>query len=168
MLRAAGLVFLALAGLCGPAGAGVLSDDDRLRVRDYNELVAPASRERPALCDLATAIDVLIDAGEGGSLSGISELAPVGGPTLEWMLSSLQRVAGACTAPEQAALLVELRAEIAARLAYDAELIGRYRRNVAAGAPGLGPSFVRWEERPDTAARRSRFEALLGRMPECR
>jgi hypothetical protein len=75
------------------------------------------------------------------------------------MIASLKDVAD--DASVRVALLAELRSAVAARLAYDAELLAAYRRSVAAGAAGLSGSFVRWEERPDTAARRDRFEALL-------
>jgi hypothetical protein len=166
MLRKTALVALALAGLCGPATAGVLSSADVQRLRDYEADVVPASREIPGLRQMATQLDAMIEAGDGGSLAEFSDLPAMGGPTLETMIASLKDAAG--DGPVRAALLAELRSAVAARLAYDAELLAAYRRSVATGAAGLGGSFVRWEERPDTAARRSRFEALLAEQAERR
>jgi hypothetical protein len=163
MLRKTVLVTLALAGLCGPASAGVLSFADLQRLRAYEEDVVPASREIPGLHQMATRLDAMIEARDGGSLAEFSDLPPMGGPTLEMMIASLKDVADGSV---RAALLAELRSAVAARLAYDADLLAAYQRSVAKGAAGLSGSFVRWEERPETAARRSRFEALLARQAE--
>ncbi len=171
LLRETVAIALAIVGLCGPARAGVLSAADIQRLRDYEQLVIPADRELPALRDMGARIDALIAMadGEGASRSDfrsiVRELPAAGGPALERRISSLKAIddPGLLAPPEWTAMLTETKAELGERLAYDGAVLKAYQRSVAAGAPGLGPSFVRWEERPDAAAHWRRFQAALDR-----
>jgi hypothetical protein len=101
MLREAALLALAIAGLCGPAQAGVLSAADVQRLHDYERFVIPASREIPMLREMGARIDTLIAVAEssGGAFddaarsdfrSALHDLPRTGGQTLERMVSSLQ------------------------------------------------------------------------------
>jgi hypothetical protein len=173
MLREAALKALVTAALCGPASAGVLSATDIQRLRDYEQFVIPADQEIPQLRDMEVQITRLIAMVEGSvgpvddsSRSDfrfvVSELPVMGGPSLERMVSSLRVIQNpdVFAPPEWATILTEVQAEIEERLAYDTAVLKAYQRSVAAGAPGLGTSFTRWEERPDHW---SRFQAALDR-----
>ena len=176
MLRKAAVLAVAVLALCGPASAGVLSATDIQRLRDYEQFVIPADREIPQLRDMAARIDALATRieGPGDAIDGAShfdvrfllrDLPDIGGPTLAKMLWSLHAIQdpGIFARPEWAAMLNEVRAEAEERLAYDSEVLKAYQRSTAAGAPGLAPSFIRWEERPNAAVHWTRLQEILGR-----
>jgi hypothetical protein len=176
VVREAARIAIAIATLCGPAVAGVLSAADVQRIHDYERYVVPAAREIPALRDMGARVDTLIamaessdeafDTGRADFISAVRDLPRIGGRTLEMMVSSLQAIDDPCVfaALEWVALLAEVKAEIEARMAYDAGLLKAYQRSVAAGAPGLGPITL-WEERPDATGHWNRFRKILNRVP---
>jgi hypothetical protein len=176
MLRKAAVLVVVVLALCGSASAGVLSATDIQRLRDYEQFVIPADREIPQLRDMAARIDTLVamvegpgDAIDGGRRSDfrslLRDLPNIGGPTLEKMLSSLNAIQdpGIFARPEWVAMLNEVKAEAEEHLAYDSEVLKAYQRSTAAGAPGVGPSFIRWEERPNAGVHWTRLQEMLGR-----
>ncbi len=148
----------------------MLSAADIQRLRDYQQFVIPAEREMPALREIEARIDAMAEGlpGDGGGAdfrSTLSDLPASGCSDVEAMVSTLQSIQDPRVfAPaEWAALLAEVRAQVSERLAYDAELLRAYQRSVASGAPGLGESFVRWEDRPEPTIHWNRFQAALQR-----
>lgn len=177
MLRKAALVAFSLLCIGGPASAGVLSATDMQRLRDYEQFVVPADREKAPLREMAGRVDALIAAAEssgesaGGGLvdfpAVLHDFPAIGGATIEKMVSSLQAIHDprAFAPAAWVAMLTEVKAEIGERLAYDAEVLRAYQRSLAQGAPSLGQSLVRWDERPNAAAHWSRFQQTFERAP---
>ncbi len=168
--KATASALLALA-LAVPAQAGVLSDADRERLGEYREIVLPAARELAPLRDLGAQIGALIAAAQKASETGsrfaptfaAAEVPELGGPCLELMLGMLRSIRDpdAFAAPEWAAMLGEVKAEIDERLAYDAALLKAFQRNQ--GEPHRAFAFIGWEGRPDAAAHLRRFQATFDR-----
>ena len=177
MLRKAVLAAFAVICLSGPASAGVLSATDMQRLRDYEQFVVPADREKVPLRDMAGRIDALIAAAEssdgsaGGNLvdfpSTLRDFPAIGGAMLARMVASLQTIDDPHVFAPAAwvAMLTEIKAEIGERLAYDAEVLRAYQRSLAQDAPSLGQSLVRWDERPDAATHWTRFQQTFERAP---
>jgi hypothetical protein len=167
------VVALALICLSGPAPAGVLSETDMQRLRDYEQVVIPADREMPSLRDMASRLDALIAAAmSAGDRAKPIDLRPIvrdfpaiGGSALVMMVSSLRAIdeAEVFTPRKWVALLTEVKAEIEERLNYDADVLKAYQRSLAPGAPGLGQSLIGWAERPNAAAHWTRFQKMLDR-----